>query len=87
VTVTDDQQAARAADVQQAAHFRDALAAERELLIGDINKRRPLIDRPSDAGRVRRGVQSAEAQLRYVDRLIARLDGRFPPDVGTFYRT
>jgi hypothetical protein len=64
------------ADAQQAAYFRAELDAERRLLLADIGKRRALIDRPGDAGhRVR--ATGAEAEVRHIDWLIARLDGRF----------
>jgi hypothetical protein len=78
VTVTDHERAARLADSQQAEYFRAELNAERELLLTEIGKRRALIDHPGDAERrLRRAVQSSEAQLRYLDRLIAGLDSRF----------
>ena len=76
VTITDDQ--ARGADAQQAAYFRAELDAERSLLLTQIGKRRALIDRPSDASRRQRAsVNSVEAEIRYLDSLIARLDRRF----------
>jgi hypothetical protein len=49
---TEDLQAARAADAQQAAYFRDELAAERQLLLSDIEKRRTLVEhRNGNVGR------------------------------------
>ena len=81
MTLPDDQQAARVADAQQAAYFREELATQRQLLQIDIEKRRAHIGRPGEAGRrVRRAMSSAEAQLRYVDGLITGLDRRFGPE-------
>jgi hypothetical protein len=77
VTITDDQ-ARATADAQQAAYFRAELDAERRLLLTQIGKRRALIERPSDASRRQRAsVSSVEAEVRYLDSLIARLDSRF----------
>ncbi|WP_164478287.1 hypothetical protein [Mycolicibacterium stellerae] len=68
-----------AANVAQAAYFRVELHAQRRLLLHEIGKRQALIDRPSDAARRQRAsVHSAEAELRHLDRLIGRLDNRFP---------
>lgn len=76
MTVTDDR--ASMADAQQAAYFRAELQAEREQLIADIGKRRALIERPSEVSRHQRAtLHSAEAEIRYLDSLIARLDSRF----------
>lgn len=76
VTINDDR--VRAADFQQAAYFRAELVIERGLILSEIGKRRALIDRPSDASRRQRAsVKSAEAELRYLDNLIAVLDRRF----------
>lgn len=73
-----DLQAAKVADTQQAAYFRSELAAERELLLTGIGKRQALVHRPGDAGRrMRASLRSAEAELRYLERLIAGLDSRF----------
>jgi hypothetical protein len=77
MTLIDDQAAAHA-DARQAAYFRAKLNAERQLLQVEIGKRRALIDRPSDAARRQRSsLNSAEAELRYLNSLIARLDSRF----------
>ena len=72
VTVSD-----QTADAQQAAYFRAELDAERRLLLADIGKRRALIDRPSKVARSHDVHNNAEAQLRHIDWLIARLDSRF----------
>ena len=73
-----DVQAAKVADAQQAAYFRSELAAEREFLLIGIAKRQALIHRPGDAGRrMRASMRSAEAEVRYLERLIAGLDSRF----------
>lgn len=69
---------ASTADAQQAAYFRAELQVEREQLVADMGKRRALIDRPSESSRHHRvTLHSAEAEIRYLDSLIARLDSRF----------
>jgi hypothetical protein len=78
-----DDAAAQAADAMQAAYLREALNLERAKLCSEIAERQHYIDRR--AGRVTSHTQrrlgsrlrSVEAQVRYVDRLIARLDHRF----------
>jgi hypothetical protein len=74
-------QAAQRADVEQAAYFRSELQAQRQLLLADIGKRQPLIQRPADAGQGRVSLSRSEVQLRHIDWLIARLDNRFDGDV------
>jgi hypothetical protein len=74
-------QAAQRADVEQAAYFRCELLAQRRLLLADIGKRQPLIQRPADAGHGRVSMSRSEVQLRHIDWLIARLDNRFDGDV------
>ena len=74
-------QAAQRADVEQAAYFRSELLAQRQLLLVDIGKRQPLIQRPADAGHERVSLSRSEVQLRHIDWLIARLDDRFDEDV------
>jgi hypothetical protein len=69
--------AAQRADVEQAAYFRTELESERRLLLADIGKRPPLINRPADAGHGRVSLTGTEVQLRQIDWLIARLDSRF----------
>jgi hypothetical protein len=88
MTPIDDEAAAQAADTMQAAYFRRSLCDERAQLCSEIAERRDYIDRR--AGRVtshthqRLGsrLRSVESQLRYLDRLIARLDCRFGPPSG-----
>ncbi|MDT5117157.1 MAG: hypothetical protein QOE30_2896 [Mycobacterium sp.] len=78
-----DEGAAANADALQAAYLRKSLCDERAHLCSEIAERRDYIDRRT--GRVtshtnqRLGSRprSAESQLRYIDRLIARLDHRF----------
>lgn len=65
------------ADAEQAAYFRLSLDAERRQLLDGILERRPLIERRADAGRLHSAVHRAEAQVRYLDHLIERLDCRF----------
>jgi hypothetical protein len=74
-------QAAQPADVEQAADFRSELLAQRQLLLVDIGKRQPLIQRPADACHGRVSLSRSEVQLRHIDWLIARLDNRFDGDV------
>jgi hypothetical protein len=84
MTLTDDE----AADAMQAAYLRESLYVERAKLCSEIAERQHYID--LRAGRItshtnqRLGsrLRSAESQLRYLDGLIARLDGRFGPALG-----
>ena len=73
----DDEAAPAAADAEQAAYFRESLDAERQQLLDGILKRRPLIDRRADASQPRSAAHSADAEVRYLDLLIERLDRRF----------
>jgi hypothetical protein len=81
-------EAAEAADVLQAAYFRRSLIDERAHLLAEVAKRRDNIAARVEHGRTqataRLGSQlrSVEAQVRYVDRLIARLDHRFATHLG-----
>ena len=83
VTLIGDKAAAEAADALQAAYFRRSLCAERAQLLAEICKRGDNIAKRTDRGsasathRLGSYVRSAEAQMRYLDRLIARLDHRF----------
>ena len=83
VTLIDDKAAAEAADALQPAYFRRSLCAERAQLLVEICKRGENIAKRIDRGsasvthRLGSYVRSAEAQMRYLDRLIARLDHRF----------
>ena len=67
------------ADAEQAAYFRAELHAERRLLMADLAKRLPIIDRPGDVVRPRVTLTQTEVQLRHIDWLIAQLDSRFAP--------
>lgn len=78
MTPTDEDAAYRAADAQQAALFRAALCDERDYISDAILKRRALIERRAYASRVRADAHSAEAQVRFLDRLIAQIDRRYP---------
>lgn len=69
----------RNADEKQAAYFRAELETARQALLDEVVKRRALIERPRDVGRPTR-VMSAEAELRHIEWLMARLDRRFPAD-------
>lgn len=86
MTLTADEAAAvAAADVAQAAYFRASLLDERERLAVELGKRRSDIAHRTVGGRrtsvvirLASHLRSVEAELRYVDGLIARLDRRFP---------
>ncbi len=77
VTIIDETAGAAGADAMQAAHFRESLVAERAQLLDSIVKRRAIIDRRTNANHMRSQVRSAEAEVRYINRLIERLDRRF----------
>jgi hypothetical protein len=83
VTLLDDEAAAEAADTLQAAYFRTSLCEERGHLLAEIAKRRDEITKRTERGstyaidRLRSHLRSVEAQVRYLDGLIARLDHRF----------
>jgi hypothetical protein len=86
VTLMDDLtaiEADKAADALQAAYFRRSLCNERAHLLAEISKRRDDIADRAERGntqalqRLGSTLRSTEAQVRYVDRLIARLDHRF----------
>ena len=79
----DDDGSAMAADAMQAAYFRGTLADEREHIGGQVAKHREELGRRlatasmSGIPHLRSQVRSLEAELRYLDGLIARLDRRF----------
>jgi hypothetical protein len=79
----DDETSAMAADAMQAAYFRRYLATERRQIATHVDKYRDELQHRSDAGalsgtsHLRSQVRSLEAELRYVDGLIDRLDRRF----------
>lgn len=72
-----------AADVVQAAYFRECLDDERQQRVGELRKRRAEVTRRTEAGhlssigRLRSQLRSVEAEVRYLDHLIDRLDRRF----------
>lgn len=72
-----DAAAARAADARQGAYFRAELVTRRDGLQELIVKRRAVIERRSYSSNLRAQVHAAEAEVRQLDRLIARLDRRF----------
>ena len=83
VTLNDDEAADKAADALQAAYFRRSLCHGRAQLLDEISKRRDDIAKRTDRGtthaihRLGSHLRSVEAQVRYLDQLIARLDHRF----------
>lgn len=77
VPFDEDAAAARAADARQGAYFRAELVTRRDGLQDAIAKRRALIDRRAYSSNLRAQVHDAEAEVRQLDRLIARLDRRF----------
>ncbi len=76
-------EADKQADAKQAAYFRASLVEERDQLTTHLAKRHDEITRRTDHGqhsaisRLRSQIRSVEAELRYVDGLIYRLDRRF----------
>ncbi len=72
-----------AADAMQAAYFRGFLEEERQQLVAEITKREAEVVKRVEAGqlsalgRLRTQKRAVEAELRYVDRLIQGLAGRF----------
>lgn len=83
MTLNDDEAANEAADALQAAYFRRSLCDERAHLLAEISKQRDDIIERADEGsthaihRLGSHLRSVEAQVRYLDHLIARLDHRF----------
>jgi hypothetical protein len=77
VTQRGSQDAIGAADAAQAAYFRSELTAVRDQLTDSVRTRRALIERRGYADRLRADVHDAEAQIRYLEKMIARLDRRF----------
>jgi hypothetical protein len=81
--LSDDGATDKAADAMQAAYLRRSLCDERAKLCSEIAERRDYIDRRHEhsrsntAQRLGSQLRSTESQLRYLDRLIARLDHRF----------
>jgi hypothetical protein len=79
----DEDGVAAAADAMQAAYFRGCLADEREQVTRRVSKHHEEMARRLEAGRgssvqhLRSQVRSLEAELRYLDSLIGRLDRRF----------
>ena len=79
-----DATANEAADVMQAAYFRGYLANERAGVAAHIAKQRadlaarPEANQSPSTRRMLSQVRSMEAELRYLDGLIAKLDTRFP---------
>jgi hypothetical protein len=78
-----DKAAAYAADAMQAAHFRSCLVDERGQIAAHLAKQRAEMvsrlqaDRLSSMRRMQAQVRSLEAELRYLDGLIGKLDRRF----------
>jgi hypothetical protein len=77
VTVTDATSAAFAADAEQAAYFRATLLAQREQLLDVITSRHALREGGTDGDHTASRARRAEAEARYIDRMIAGLDRRF----------
>jgi len=71
------------ADAMQAIYFRAFLEDERRQLVAEIAKREAEVMKRTEAGqrsalgRLRAQTRAVEAELRYVDRLIQGLAGRF----------
>ncbi len=79
----DDSGSTTAADAMQAAYFRDTLAEEREHTNRQVGKHREEMARRAETGsrygipHLKSHVRALEAELRYLDGLIAKLDRRF----------
>lgn len=79
----DDAGFVMAADALQAAYFRGTLADDREQIAGRAAKHRDELARRLELGatsgtaHLRSQVRSLQAELHYLDRLIAKLDHRF----------
>lgn len=75
MVVPDEASDVLASDAEQAAYFRETLLAERERILDTVIKRPANGSQGSDtaASQARR----AEAEIRYIERLIARLESRF----------
>lgn len=67
----------RDAEREQAVYFRAEIEAERQILLANLGKRPPLIDRPAGADRAPLSLTETEGHIRHLDWLIARLDSRF----------
>jgi hypothetical protein len=80
----EDETSARVADALQAAYFRGCLAHEREQAAEHLGKYRLELEHRFETGalsgtsHLQSQVRSLDAELRYIDRLIAKLDRRFP---------
>jgi hypothetical protein len=74
-----------AADAMQAVYFRGFLDDERRRLVDEIANREAELVKRTDAGqlsaigRLRAQIRAVQTQLRYVDQLVERLNGRFGP--------
>jgi acyl-CoA reductase-like NAD-dependent aldehyde dehydrogenase len=81
MTRIDDAAAAQVADAMQAAYFRRSLSDEREQLCSEIadatTSTGVTTAAAATAQRLGSHLRSAESQVHYLDRLIARLDHRF----------
>ncbi|MBJ7337885.1 hypothetical protein [Mycolicibacterium sp.] len=88
-TARVDVDSAMAADAMQAAYFRGTLADEREYIAGHAQKHRDEMARRIASGmlsgvpQLRSQLRSQEAELRYLDGLIAQLDRKFAHLWGT----
>ena len=65
------------ADAAQAAHFRALLVFQRQQLLEGMLDRRRIDDSSAAGSRLPLSVHHAEVEVRYLDRLIERLDRRF----------
>jgi hypothetical protein len=72
-----------AADAMQAAYFRAYLGQQHRHLLADLAKHEAELAKLTDPGhslaigRVRAQLRAVQAELRHVDKLVERLDGRF----------
>lgn len=82
MAATHNAAVATSADIRQAAYFRGELDELRRHLIGKVLVRRALIDRRAHTGALRGQIHDAEAEVRRLDRMIARIDARFGPQIA-----
>ena len=73
----DREAAPLSADAAQAAHFRALLIFQRQQLLEGLLDRRRINDSSTAGSRFPISVHHAEVEVRYLDRLIERLDRRF----------
>ena len=88
IAATDDDVDLATADAMQAAYFREALAEERGRIAERFARHGMELARRSEVGmmsgtaHLQSQVRSLEAELRYLEDLIAKIDRRFTPSLA-----